>query len=64
MVYRVEKEQLSPLQKKKKKTQSFIPYTKCRSFPGLVLIERTKQNKTKQTNKTFNCLMPLGAEFH
>lgn len=47
MVHRVEKEELSPLQKKKKK--SFIPYTKCRSFTGLVLIERTKQNKTKQT---------------
>jgi hypothetical protein len=55
MVHRVEKE-LSPLQKKK----SFIPYTKYRSFMGLVLIERTKQNKTKQTqtNKPSTALRP------
>jgi hypothetical protein len=60
----MEKEELisSPKQTNKQTNKSFILYTKCRSFMGLVLIERTKQSKTKQT-KTFNCLTPLGAEF-
>lgn len=48
MVHTVEKKELSPLQKKNK---VLYLYTKCRSFTGLVLIERTKQNKHKQTNK-------------